>query len=180
MMALDTAARQGLARGTGPTAGTVCPGARVRPFKDGVVSTGHPKRCFECRRKIHSTGNPGADDIFRTGPSRFSTPRSDALYHRWITQGNEVCNGPSSVAITEALESGAGRVESFVLPHSHRHLSPLLLLDPRARHRERRPETRGQRPLTRAMTAALVLLADPRRLRGTERRPVGPDRRGPT
>lgn len=84
------------------------------------------KRYFECRRDIHTAGDPQADEVFRAGHRRFSTPRFDDLYRRWIKHGDEAFNSPSSVAITEALESGAGRVESFVLPHSYRHLSPLV------------------------------------------------------
>lgn len=84
------------------------------------------KRYFECRRDIHVAGDPQADEVFRAGHRRFSSPRFDDLYRRWIKNGDEVFNSPSSVAITEALESGAGRVESFVLPHSYRHLSPLV------------------------------------------------------
>jgi hypothetical protein len=84
------------------------------------------KRYFECRRDIHTAGDPQADEVFRAGHRRFSMPRFDDLYRRWIKHGDEVFNSSSSVAITEALESGAGRVESFVLPHSYRHLSPLV------------------------------------------------------
>lgn len=84
------------------------------------------KRYFECRRTIHTTGDPQADDIFRTGHQRFGTPRFDDLYRRWIKHGDEAFTSPSSAAITDALESGAGRVESLVLPHSYRHLSPLV------------------------------------------------------
>jgi hypothetical protein len=81
---------------------------------------------FECRRDFHTTGDPRADDIYRAGHRRFSTHRFDDLYRRWINHGDEVFDSPSSAAITQALESGAGRVESFVLPHSYRHLSPLV------------------------------------------------------
>lgn len=84
------------------------------------------KRYFECRRNIHSTGDPQADNVFRAGHRRFSTPRFDDLYRRWIKNDDEAFNNSSSVVIAEALESGAGRVESFVLPHSYRHLSPLV------------------------------------------------------
>ena len=84
------------------------------------------KRYFECRRDIHVAGDPHADDVFRVGHRRFCTPRFDDLYRRWIKHGDEAFNSSSSVAITEALESAAGRVESFVLPHSYRHLSPLV------------------------------------------------------
>jgi hypothetical protein len=84
------------------------------------------KRYFECRRNIHATSDPQADDVFRASHCGFSTPRFEDLYRRWIRDGDEAFHSPSSVAIREALESGAGRVESFVLPHSYRHLSPLV------------------------------------------------------
>jgi hypothetical protein len=84
------------------------------------------KRYFECRRDIHIIGDTQADGIFRSGLQRFDTPRFDDLYRRWVKHGDEVFNSASSAAITEALESGAGRIEAFVLPHSYRHLSPLV------------------------------------------------------
>jgi hypothetical protein len=84
------------------------------------------KRYFECRKTIHTTGDPQAGHILRAGHQRFSTPRFDDLYRRWLKHGDEVFNSASSATITEALESGAGRVEAFVLPHSYRHLSPLV------------------------------------------------------
>ena len=84
------------------------------------------KRYFECRRDLHTTGDPQADDIFRAGHRKFGRPRFDDLYRRWIRHGDEAFTSPSSAAITDALASGAGRVESYVLPHSYRHLSPLV------------------------------------------------------
>jgi hypothetical protein len=84
------------------------------------------KRYFDCRRNIHATSDPQADDVFRAGHRRFSTPRFEDLYRRWIKIGDEAFHSPTSVSLTEALESGAGRVESFVLRHSYRHLSPLV------------------------------------------------------
>ena len=47
------------------------------------------------------------------------------MYRRWLKHGNAVFEGPSSAIIAEALTSGAGRLETLVLPHSYRHLSPL-------------------------------------------------------
>ena len=60
------------------------------------------------------------------GPEVFAAPRFTAMYHRWLKHGNAVFAGPSSPAIAEALNSGRGRVESVVLPHLYRHLSPLV------------------------------------------------------
>jgi hypothetical protein len=39
-------------------------------------------------------------------------------------RGNIVFEGLSSPVIAEALNTGAGRVESLVLPHTYRHLTP--------------------------------------------------------
>lgn len=84
------------------------------------------KRYFECLRTIHTTGDPHTDETFRAGLQRFNTRRFDDLYRHWIKHGDEAFDNASSTAITAALETGAGRVESFVLPHSYRHLSPLV------------------------------------------------------
>jgi predicted nucleic acid-binding protein len=45
---------------------------------------------------------------------------------RTLNHGSSVFEGPSSAVIAAALNTGAGRVESFVLPHSYRHLSSWL------------------------------------------------------
>jgi hypothetical protein len=84
------------------------------------------KPYFEARKNIHAPCDRQADDFFRAGHQRFSAPRFEDLYRRWIKHGDEVFINPSTTAIAEALESGAGRVESLVLLHSYRHLSPLV------------------------------------------------------
>ena len=67
-----------------------------------------------------------AEASLAAGSRTFSAPRFNDLYRRWLKHGEAVFNGPSSGVIAGALESGAGRVESFVLSHSYRHLSPLV------------------------------------------------------
>ncbi len=84
------------------------------------------KRYFEAWRNLHTTTDPQGEDIFRAGVRRFSTPRFDDLHRRWIKHGDDAFNTASSPALAEALETGAGRVESLVLPHGYRHLSPLV------------------------------------------------------
>jgi hypothetical protein len=56
----------------------------------------------------------------------FGTPRFTEMYQRWLKHGNAVFEGPSSPMIAEALSTGRGHVESIVLPHSYRHLLPLV------------------------------------------------------
>jgi hypothetical protein len=56
----------------------------------------------------------------------FGTPRFTEMYQRWLKHGNAVFEGPSTPMIAEALSTGRGHVESIVLPHSYRHLLPLV------------------------------------------------------
>ena len=58
----------------------------------------------------------------------FSTPRFTLLYRRWLKQGDAAFEAVSSPIVAEALASGNGRVECLVLPHTYRHLSPLVNL----------------------------------------------------
>jgi hypothetical protein len=102
-------------------------------IRDELESPIHPgilhelRKYFEGRRRAAHT--PAYERISRTsnaGPRFLQTPRFDALYGRWLRQGDAVFEGPSSSIIAEALSNGHGRVESVVLPHSYRHLSPLV------------------------------------------------------
>lgn len=94
------------------------------PLSTGLVAD--LRRYFELRRNIHVPVDDQAETTFKAGLERFRGSRYDDLYRTWITLGDEVFNSPASPAITEALEDGSGRVESFVLSHSYRHLSPLV------------------------------------------------------
>lgn len=70
--------------------------------------------------------HPLTQGFLRKGREVFGTPRFTAMYQRWLKQWNAVFEGPSSPAIAEALSTGRGRVESVVLRHVYRHLSPLV------------------------------------------------------
>jgi hypothetical protein len=89
------------------------------------------KRYFEHRRiaareAVHPTTRQALD----IGANAFGTPRFTAMYQRWLRHGNAVFEGPSSHAIAEAVGTGRGRIESVVLPHGCRHLSPLVAETP--------------------------------------------------
>jgi hypothetical protein len=60
------------------------------------------------------------------------------LFRRWLEDGDQALNVVESGAIAEKLERGAGRLEYVVLPHSYRHLTPLL--SSRSTSQEGRPE----------------------------------------
>ena len=70
--------------------------------------------------------HPQTQGFLNVGAKVFDTPRFTEMYRRWLKHGNVVFEGPSSPVIAEALNTGRGRVESVVLPHSYRHLSLLV------------------------------------------------------
>jgi hypothetical protein len=92
------------------------------------ATIGELQSYFELRLEAARGGpmHPLNQGFRRKGHEVFTAARFTAMYHRWLKHGNAVFAGPSSPAIAEALNSGRGRVESVVLPHSYRHLSPLV------------------------------------------------------
>ena len=53
------------------------------------------------------------------------SPRFEAPYRRWLKHGDRIFDELTSSVLADALASGAGQVESVVLPHSYRHLAPV-------------------------------------------------------
>lgn len=82
---------------------------------------------FEHRDKAtREPMHPEGQSFLDIGAKAFGTPRLTELYQQWLKRGDAAFAGRSSPVIAEALNTGAGRVESLVLPHSYRHLSPLV------------------------------------------------------
>lgn len=84
------------------------------------------RRYFNERRK-DSEGEyePPDQEHFDRSEQAFKSPRYQLLYRRWLAEGDRVF-GFVSEGLTTALESGAGRIETVVLRHQYRHLSPLV------------------------------------------------------
>ena len=82
---------------------------------------------FERRR---TAADQRPDTLTRASLERglqvFSGPRFTLLYRRWLKHGDAVFESVSSPVIAEALAAGTARVECVVLPHTYRHLSPLV------------------------------------------------------
>lgn len=76
----------------------------------------------------------------------FNTPRYHLLYRRWLTDGDRVFDLVSSGGLSDAIERGAGRIESLVLPHSYRHLSPLVNSTVRMQKGAEEGDTTASRP----------------------------------
>jgi hypothetical protein len=67
-----------------------------------------------------------SDARFRRIQEAFDGPRYRVLYRRWLDDGDRALDVVQSGAIAEKLEWGAGRLECVVLPHSYRHLTPVV------------------------------------------------------
>jgi hypothetical protein len=92
----------------------------------------HPRTIEDVRwyfEQLRATSDPNSrlgEQRFLRARQAFDRPRFHALYSRWTKAGDHALEPLSSTRISEALATGAGRVESVVLPHSYEHLSPLV------------------------------------------------------
>lgn len=84
---------------------------------------------FEQRRDTSDRHTRASDERFWMAQHTFATPRCRLLYRRWLTDGDTTFDIVSSPGIADALERGAGRIESHVLPLSYSHLAPLVSPD---------------------------------------------------
>lgn len=85
------------------------------------------RRLFEHRRTTPAArSSPSPQAPLDGGSEQVDTARVTMLYGRWRRHGEAAFAGLASPAISEALETGAGRVECLVLPQTYRHLSPLV------------------------------------------------------
>lgn len=107
---------------------------------------------FSERRKVSEKGYETPDqEAFDIAEQAFKTPRFEQLYRLWLADGDCVFDIVSD-GLNGALESGAGHVERIVLPHSYRHLFPLVAFTIRKpKGAEEGDETRTRpRPLPHA------------------------------
>lgn len=106
---------------------------------------------FEHRRAA-ADERPGTltQGFFDKGKQVFEGPRFSLLYRRWLTHGDTAFETVSSPSIAEALAAGTARVECVVLPHTYRHLAPVVDDDdstsPEVEKGLRRGNREGNRP----------------------------------
>ena len=112
------------------------------PLQPATIS--ELKWYFEHRdQATREPAHPQTQGFLNVGANVFGTPRFTEMYRRWQTHGNVVFEGPSSPVISEALSTGRGRVESLVLTHAYRHLSPLVDQPGSARHKVEKGVEKG-------------------------------------
>ena len=100
------------------------------------------------------------------------------LYRRWLKHGDAVFEALSSPVITEALNAAMGRVECVVLPHTYRHLSPLVSDVRRAPQRVEKGATRGDDRSARPPPSPLNPLVDQQHLSTPVKLTTRTDRNG--
>ena len=82
---------------------------------------------FEQRRALPSGRvRPGLDERLDRAAQAFDRPRFYRLYRCWLKGNDPALADLTSTAISDALATGTGRVESQILPHRYAHLSPLV------------------------------------------------------
>lgn len=93
--------------------------------RDELESPLHPKNVeevawyFEQLRMLPTNHVRPTDDRFVRAAEAFERPRFYPLYRQWLKDGDRALAEVSSTAISDALASGAGRVECLVLPHRY-------------------------------------------------------------
>jgi hypothetical protein len=81
---------------------------------------------FEQLRAAPGLHSRPSDERFVRAADAFERPRFYPLYRRWLKEGDGAFADASCTVISDALITGAGRVECLVLPHRYDHLSPLV------------------------------------------------------
>ena len=80
----------------------------------------------------------------------FHAERFQLLYRRWLPRGDAAFESLLSTAMREALVTGCAEVQTLVLPHSYRHLLPLVDPSRSIRRRQKAELTtqtrRGMKP----------------------------------
>ena len=95
------------------------------PLREPVL--GELRWYFERLREVRSGLLAEADDArFQRARRAFQSPQFPVLYRAWQQDGEGVLTVAASPTITNALTSGAAKIETLVLPHAYSHLSPLV------------------------------------------------------
>jgi hypothetical protein len=80
------------------------------------------EQCREASRNRHLP----MDDRFRRAKHAFDEGRFQRLYYVWQRGGRSALEHASSAVLSDALDTGVGRIESLVLPHRYDHLAPVV------------------------------------------------------
>jgi hypothetical protein len=90
------------------------------------ATVGELKWYFERRQKAATSVDAQTKAFLVRAAEVFSAPRFTTVYRRWPKHGDNVFEALVSPVLAEALTNGSGHVECLVLPHSYRHLAPVV------------------------------------------------------
>ena len=122
--------------------------------RDELESPLHPKTVEELRwyfeqlRAMRKRRVRPMNERLEHAAEAFERPRFYPLYRQWLKDGDRAFDDISSTVLSDALESGAGRVESLVLPYRYDHLSPLVDIGGSISRSRERGQGKGQCPDT--------------------------------
>jgi len=80
---------------------------------------------FESVRTQHYPFDFGPTDHYVENRDRLAAPRYHVLFKLWKKEGDAALAGLASGAIQDAVQAGAGQIETLELGHRYGHLSPL-------------------------------------------------------
>jgi hypothetical protein len=107
-------------------------GAFNAVVREELESPLHPRTVEELKwyfgqlRAVPNARTRPPGERFERAAESFERPRFYLLYRHWLKKGDSALDGAFSSVTFDALASGAGRIESVVLPHRYDHLSPLV------------------------------------------------------
>lgn len=95
------------------------------PLREPVL--GELRWYFERLRDVRSEFLAHAADArFERARRAFQPARFHVMYRAWLQDGEAVLTVAASAATSNALTSGAAKIETLVLSHAYSHLSPLV------------------------------------------------------
>ena len=75
---------------------------------------------------LHYPFDFGPMDRYVENRDQLAAPKYHVLFKLWKKEGDAALAGLASSAINDAVQSGAGKVETLDLGHRYGHLSPLV------------------------------------------------------
>ncbi len=84
------------------------------------------EKVFHERLRLTDPKAGAPSEHYRRDASAFAGPRFRALYQQWLVDPERTLWMADSIALSDALERGFGRIECVDLTRQYLHLSPLV------------------------------------------------------
>jgi hypothetical protein len=84
------------------------------------------EKVFHERLRLMAPNAGAPSDHYRRNSRAFAGPRFRALYQQWLVEPEQTLWMADSIALSDALERGFGRIECVDLTRQYLHLSPMV------------------------------------------------------